>query len=337
MFTRLLVCLYISIVMISCQTIQNERKRPISNYKPKTREYFIAAEPVIWDYAPSGKNLIHQKMGLGEWGKKTKYHKVRYIEYTDSSFKTPKPQEEYLGILGPIIRAAVGDTIKVHFKNRGKRSYSIHPHGVFYTKENEGANYSGNKTLGGSVPPEGTYTYTWEVNERAGPGPQDGSSVVWMYHSHVDSVRDIYEGLLGPMIVTAAEFATDDARPKDVDREFVNLFMVNNESPDDEEIEGDLMHSINGYIFGNLPGLVMNKNERIRWYLIGMGTEVDLHTAHWHGETVLHQGRRKDVVELLPASLTYADMIASNPGKWLYHCHVTDHITAGMIATYRIR
>ena len=34
--------------------------------------------------------------------------------------------------------------------------------------------------------PASTYTYTWKVPERAGPGPMDGSSMMWMYHSHVD-------------------------------------------------------------------------------------------------------------------------------------------------------
>jgi len=29
-------------------------------------------------------------------------------------------------------------------------------------------------------------------------------------------------------------------------------------------------------------------------------------------------------------------MIAENVGTWLYHCHVTDHITAGMLAVYTI-
>jgi len=96
------------------------------------------------------------------------------------------------------------------------------------------------------------------------------------------------------------------------------------------------MHAINGYIFGNLPGLTMKQGERVRWYLVGLGTEVDIHTPHWHGETVLHEGRRTDVINLMPATMTVADMRAENPGTWLYHCHVADHITAGMLALYTI-
>jgi manganese oxidase len=32
-----------------------------------------------------------------------------------------------------------------------------------------------------------------------------------------------------------------------------------------------------------------------------------------------------------------ADMVADNPGTWLLHCHVADHLDAGMVAGYTIR
>jgi hephaestin len=96
------------------------------------------------------------------------------------------------------------------------------------------------------------------------------------------------------------------------------------------------MHSINGYVFGNLPGLTMRRGQRVRWYLMGMGTEVDLHTPHWHGNTLLIDGHRQDVTELLPATLMAADMQPDDPGTWLYHCHVGDHILAGMLALYTV-
>jgi hypothetical protein len=67
-----------------------------------------------------------------------------------------------------------------------------------------------------------------------------------------------------------------------------------------------------------------------------MGSERDLHTPHWHGKTVEYQRRYTDVVELLPASMATVDMIADNPGTWLFHCHVLDHMEAGMMATYTI-
>ncbi|HEY6535343.1 MAG TPA: multicopper oxidase domain-containing protein [Candidatus Nitrosocosmicus sp.] len=35
-------------------------------------------------------------------------------------------------MLGPVIHAEVGDTIKMVFKNNAHIPYSMHPHGLFY-------------------------------------------------------------------------------------------------------------------------------------------------------------------------------------------------------------
>jgi FtsP/CotA-like multicopper oxidase with cupredoxin domain len=31
-----------------------------------------------------------------------------------------------------------------------------------------------------------------------------------------------------------------------------------------------------------------------------------------------------------------ADMVPDNPGAWLFHCHVLDHLVAGMSAHYTV-
>ena len=342
-----------------------------TSYVAQTRTYFIAADDVVWDYAPTGINQITGEPfddaanvfvanGPDRIGKR--YIKALYREYTDETFRRRKRADPTLGTLGPVIRAVVGDTIVVNFKNNSQFPASIHPHGVFYDKASEGAPYNdgtGAAAKGDdSVPPGGTYTYRWAVPERAGPGPADGSSVFWMYHSHTDEVADTYTGLMGPMVVTAAGQGRADGTPRDVDVELFTMFLVSDENqshylqqnidtfagdpasvdPEDEDFEeSNLMHSMNGYVFGNLPGLTMRKGQRVRWNLMGMGTEVDLHTPHWHGNTVLVHGARQDVVELLPASLVTADMTPDDVGTWLYHCHVGDHILAGMQAVYTVR
>ena len=183
----------------------------------------------------------------------------------------------------------------------------------------------------------------------AGPGPQDPSSVVWLYHAHVNSPQDINTGLVGALIITRHGEARPDGSPRDVDREFVTLFMNFDEAQSRFSLRNAALlasgptaaslnrfHSINGYVFGNLPMLRMKAGERVRWYLVALGDSTDVHTPHWHGNTVLHEGRRTDVVELLPASMKVADMHADNPGIWLYHCHVDDHVKAGMVGRYEI-
>src|SRR5262249_15267406 len=119
------------------------------------RVYYIAADEVVWDYAPfypdnpimgepvGSEESVYLKQGDDRVG--MRYLKAVYREYTDGSFsmlKTRSSEENYLGILGPILHAEVGDTIVVHFRNNTRLSIGIHPHGVLYEKSSEGAHYS---------------------------------------------------------------------------------------------------------------------------------------------------------------------------------------------------
>jgi FtsP/CotA-like multicopper oxidase with cupredoxin domain len=337
----------------------------------KARVYYIAAETVAWDYAPNGMDLMmgHEfTEDQAIFVTRTEdligsvYSKSVYVGYTDAAFtQRDASADPSNGLLGPIIHAEVGDTITVNFRNNTPFPASVHPHGVFYEKDSEGAMTNDETTMAemadDSVPSGGTHVYTWQVPERAGPGPNDGSSVVWLYHSHVDEIRDTNSGLIGAIVVTAAGMANEDGTPNDVDREVFSLFSVMNENeslylddmmaeqgieaPGDIEAfeefeESNLMHAVNGYVFGNQPMPQMTVGERVRWYVMALGTEVDLHTPHWHGNTALINGHRKDVAELLPATTLVADMVPDNAGIWMFHCHVNDHIAAGMTARYEV-
>ena len=312
-------------IVFSCLAI-------VSTASATTRHYYIAAEDVTWDYAPSGRDLLYGRPVPQPWAQRTKWPKIRYIEYTDATFTVRKPQPEWLGILGPVIRAEVGDEIVVDFLNRDRTPHDIHPHGLRYDKANEGAFYLP-WGAGAKVLHNGRFTYHWFADQSSGPGPDQLSSVVWWYHPHFDEPQETNAGLLGPIIITAKGKARPDGTPKDVDREFVTSFMIFDELGGKNEGQ---FHAINGYVFGNLPGLVMKRGEKVRWYLMGMGNEKDLHTPHWHGKTVTDGRRHTDVIELLPASMVAVDMVADNPGTWLYHCQVADHMEAGMMASFTI-
>jgi FtsP/CotA-like multicopper oxidase with cupredoxin domain len=348
------------------------------------RTYYIAADEVNWNYCPMGINeTFGRPYNTFErtFTQRTPhrigcvYRKAIYRQYTDATFRTLKlrpPDQRYLGILGPIIHAEVGDTIRVVFRNNASRPYSMHPHGVFYSHDSEGVKYNdGVPGSGGEVPPHHTYTYTWYVPERAGPGPNDPSSIVWLYHSHVNDQRDIDSGLVGAIIVTRRGMANPDGTPKDVDREFVALFEMFDENqswyldhniatyapavtkterslevPIDTDnrfslvgaafADSNFKFTINGYIYGNGPRMVMRRGEHVRWYVIDLGNGINFHTPHWHGNTVLLDGRRTDVLALSPAQMVTADMVPDDVGTWLFHCHVADHMRAGMNTLYEV-
>lgn len=304
----------------------------VSNCYAATRHYYVAAEDVTWNYAPSGMDLLTGAAIRQPWSLKLQWPKSRFIEYTDETFSTPKPQPDWLGILGPVIRAEVGDEVVVEFLNRGHVAHDMHPHGLRYDKDNEGSFYIP-FGRGDRVAPGRRFTYHWFANAASGPGPGQPSSIVWWYHAHVDAALEINSGLLGPIIVTAKGKANPDGSPKDVDREFVASFMIFDQMAGKP---AGLFYSINGFIFGNLPGLFMKQGSRVRWHILGMGNEIDVHTPHWHGETVTDMGKNTDVIELLPGSMKTVDMIADNPGTWMFHCHVEDHMEGGMMAVYTI-
>jgi FtsP/CotA-like multicopper oxidase with cupredoxin domain len=340
-----------------------------------THTYYVAADELMWDYAPTDTNRI-----TGEtWNPLDKefverrpdrvgrvYKKAVYHEYTDSSFTTlkPRPPEwEHLGILGPLLRGTVGDTIRVVFRNNGTHPYSMHPHGVIYKKDSEGAGYADGSSAGDKaddgVPPQGTYVYLWPIPERAGPGPHEGSSVMWMYHSHTNEALDVNAGLIGPMIVTARGKAKADGTPVDVDRELMVMFAEFDENFSwfkDENFGlakldlkkvpaaptfadpfylANLRETMNGLSFGTLPGLVVKQGERVRWYLFAL-TGFEMHAPHWHGQTAIENGMRTDVAPLISMEMKIADMVPDNPGTWLFHCHVSPHLIAGMQALFKV-
>ena len=170
--------------------------------------------------------------------------------------------------------------------------------------------------------------------------------------------EEINQGLIGVIIVTDPQRARPDGTPADVDRELATLFLIFDESglgaeakeayeyanngnaapvktwaEIQQKLETGSRSAINGRTFGNLAGLEMNEGERVRWYLFALGSQQDFHSAHWHGQRVLEEGRRRtDVIELMPASMKVADLLADNPGDWLFHCHVADHMREGMFA-----
>lgn len=364
-----------ALVFFGCQ--------PAAEKQGQVREYFIAADEVEWDYAPHDRNMLFDRawseedlraVQAGDYRAGKLFKKAIYREYTDATFTTlkPRPPEwEHLGILGPLLRAEVGDTIKITFRNNASHPFTMHPHGVFYEKKSEGALYndgseSEDKADDG-VAPGATHVYLWEVPERAGPPPGGSSSAFWMYHSHHEEELDFNAGLVGPMIVTARGSSGDGLRPVDVDREFVVALMSIEEGSShyfEENIRtyagkadeirfvpglftlkaavgpdgapySPFLENINGYLFGNGPRMVAKKGERVRWYVMA-GTGFEVHAPHWHGNVGIEGDMHTDVLELTTMGMHILDMVPDAEGTWLFHCHVANHFRSGMGTLYEV-
>ncbi|XP_008705577.2 ceruloplasmin isoform X1 [Ursus maritimus] len=335
----------------------------------KEKHYYIGIIETTWDYASDNEKKlisvdaehsdIYLQNGPDRIGRL--YKKALYLQYTDKTFTTVIEKPTWLGFLGPIIKAETGDEVYVHLKNFASRPYTFHPHGITYHKEHEGAIYPDNTTdfykADDKVYPGEQYTYVLDANQDQSPGEEDSNCVTRIYHSHIDAPKDIASGLIGPLIICKKD-SLDYEKEKNIDQEFVVMFSVVDENlswylddniktycsepekvdKDNEDFqESNRMYSVNGYTFGSLPGLSMCAEDRVRWYLFGMGNEVDVHAAFFHGQVLTNKNYRIDTVNLFPATLFEAFMVAQNPGEWLLSCQNLNHLKAGLQAFFQVQ
>ncbi|KAF7654098.1 hypothetical protein LDENG_00074670 [Lucifuga dentata] len=320
-------------------TLDEMTKYYLKTSGPNTKTYFIAVEEVEWDYGGYGQRRQEKSI---QNGRETKFTKVVFRGYMDGTFRTPDIRgevEEHLGILGPAIKAEVGQSIMVVFRNNGKRPYSLHPNGVSYTKRTEGLAYEDESKYwykyDNEVKPNTTFTYVWKVSDNVGPMPGESECRTWAYYSGVNPERDIHSGLIGPLLVCRKGTLNKTLANT---REFMMLFMTFDESQSwyyeknhemierksrralaDPEFKEKLkFHSINGIIY-SLKGLRMYTNQLVRWHLINMGSPRDFQSVHFHGQTFLHKkstSYRQAIHPLLPGSFATLEMIPSKPGLW---------------------
>uniref|UniRef100_A0A673FRD1 ferroxidase n=1 Tax=Sinocyclocheilus rhinocerous TaxID=307959 RepID=A0A673FRD1_9TELE len=338
----------------------------------KERHFYVTAEEMDWDYAPSGMNYMTNKpltepesdsesyfsRDGGKLG--GKYLKARYISYTDSTFTTKTHiagSDEHLGILGPVIRAEAGDVIIVTFFNRATRDYSIQPHGLHYEKTYEGAKYQdGTQKAGASVAPGEKFTYRWRVIE--GPSSSDPPCISYLYYSAVDPVRDTNSGLFGPIQVCRKGVLDGSGHQyaNKIQHEFFLLFSIMDENkswylqknlnkfgsrdsdPANEEFqESNKMHAVNGYMYGNLPGLDLCNGEHVMWHILGLGTEVDIHGVYFEGNTFQRDGMNRDTLSVFPHTAVTVSMTPDNNGQFELSCRTGEHYHAGMRQHYEVK
>lgn len=101
---------------------------------------------------------------------------------------TTTPVWTYGGTLpGPLIKAKVGDTVIIHFKNSLPDSTTIHWHGLRVPNQMDGVP----GVTQPPVEPGGEFRYEFTV---------DDAGTYW-YHPHVNSAAQVGWGMYGPIVV----------------------------------------------------------------------------------------------------------------------------------------
>ena len=281
----------------------------------RTADYWIAAVPVVWNIAPNGRDAI---MDMPVAREDAIVPTVVYRRFSPNWRhplpNAPRDSADGLLIPGPLIRAHVGDNLRIHFKNmdtlRGA-PHSMHFHGVHYKPPSDGAYIPGFSGPGGNVKPGKTFTYELTAG--------DDSAGVWPYHDHSPSMMD---SIAGGMYGMLSILGRNERAP---DHEFEVVF-----SP-----MGKFM-AIDGRAFvGNTPVFRSKVGDLVQWDVMAMGS--DFHTFHVHGHRWLVSDHvARDTQTVGPATSFRIRWLEDAPGTWLYHCHVEDHMMRGMIGIYRV-
>lgn len=144
--------------------------------------------------------------------------------------ESPINEDSVNGLLGPIIRGVVGDTLLVHFYNMAETLYTFendNPNDDDYSKHltfnliPRGLSYQSPQWIGYLQ----ETVYTWEVSEASGPG--DGSQFstnLWMYTSHINAQYDLNTGIIGAIVVVDPRYILNSrqrslAAPCDIDHD----------------------------------------------------------------------------------------------------------------------
>jgi manganese oxidase len=281
-----------------------------------TRDVWVAAVPQAWNAVPNARDVIHgTRFDAGQTTFPTVVYK-RYAKDWKRPLRLSFERRAGAGsIPGPLIRARVGDKLRIHFKNRDtlhRQAHSMHFHGVEYKPTSDGIFLPLHSSKGGNVKPGQSFTY------RLTAGP--GSAGVWPYHDHSTSMGEsIAGGMFGALSIAGR-------REQRADREYVVAFAP-----------WHGFQTINGRAFvGNTPVFESRVGESVQWDVLAMGDE--FHTFHVHGHRWRTDGGTpEDTRGLGPAESFRVRWEEDAPGTWLYHCHVETHMAQGMIGLYRVR
>jgi FtsP/CotA-like multicopper oxidase with cupredoxin domain len=276
---------------------------------------WVAATPVTWNIVPNQRDAI---MGTTYTPAQTVFPTVVYRRYS-RNWRRPlanQPQGDGNQNLmpGPLLRARVGDRLRIHFKNMDttfKRPHSMHFHGVHYLPSSDGAYLPGVSGRDADVKPGKTYTYKLTAGR--------DSAGAWPYHDHGPEMEaSIDGGMWGMLSIRGRHEPVPD-------REFVVVFAPMGE-----------FQSIDGRAFvGNTPIFRSRVGDTVQWDVMAMGSEH--HTFHVHGHRWRDaDGVPRDTKSVGPAESFRVRWKEHDPGTWLYHCHVESHMAAGMIGTYRV-
>jgi FtsP/CotA-like multicopper oxidase with cupredoxin domain len=250
---------------------------------------------------------------------------------------------------GPTLRVKVGEVLRVHVRNELDLVHSFHTHLTNYDFEMDGsqANVVAERGAGSMIPPGGEYTYEFRPT----------TAGIYYYHCHSADgglmiSQHILQGLYGAIIVE---------NPDDPPIRHEVLFMAEIGHETEGEVPAFIMNGLGlpggeatlerVYHEGGFEAVKAQLGKTVPFFEAKVGEPIELHvinignlehTLHIHSATHTSLGvlgGRPWPANVVPLPSGAADTILvtfSEPGLWLFHCHVVSHADQGMIGIFPV-
>jgi FtsP/CotA-like multicopper oxidase with cupredoxin domain len=221
---------------------------------------------------------------------------------------------------GPVIRARVGDRVRIVVTNHLPEPTTIHWHGINLPNSQDGVPGISQKPIA----PGASFTYEFTLRR---PG-------LAMYHPHYDTLGQQTRGLYGALVVDPATGPDPGVQ---------EVFQVLS------EMNGQYL--INGKSYPATDGYTVHLGKPVLVRTINVG-EMD-HPMHLHGflfKVVGVDGGQVPTAaqyerytqDVAPGEAYDFEFTPNELGTWLFHCHILAHVTgpngtdAGMITAFKV-
>lgn len=219
---------------------------------------------------------------------------------------------------GPAIRVDDGDRVSVVVHNELPMGTDVHFHGIKLENTMDGVS----PLTQPLIEPGQSFTYEFSAE-----GP-----AVAMYHAHAHAQLQVPNGLFGTIIIGNLPLPVGRTIggivvPGDVEP-VTEIPMVLNDA-------GAIGYSLNGKSFPATEPLVVKQDD---WFVVHYFNEgLQIHPMHLHGFPQLVFAKDGypldepywvDTLNVAPGERYSILVHASEPGAWVWHCHILNHVEA---------
>lgn len=235
---------------------------------------------------------------------------------------------------GPTLEAVEGDRVRIYVSNRLDAPTTVHWHGILLPSGMDGVGGVSQRAIHTGE----TFQYEFTLRQHG----------TFMYHAHHDEMTQMGMGMMGMFIVHPRRYdGSPDALPEGweqepkPDREFAIMLSEwaiepGTGRPDPNVMSDFNVLTMNAKAFPGTSPLVVEKDQRVR-IRIGNLSAMDHHPIHLHGYNfrivatdggdVPRSAQHPDTTVLVAVGQTRdIEFVASAPGDWVMHCHMTHHV-----------